>query len=481
MKNTGVAMQFRQFGQRFESARLALLACLVILVLGLFAPSAHAQIELPGVETPAEPVDPEPVIEAQTISPTDGEIEQRIEGIFNEIDALKGVRVQVDAGVVAMTGDVPTLADADRAESIAARVAGVVTVENALERNLDVADNLQPVTDKLKNNFQKFLNILPLLGIALVIFILFWLFGRILSGLTGLWRRIAPNLFMAELMATSIRIIFVIVGLVIALDVLQATALMGAILGGAGVLGLAIGFAIRDTVDNYISSIMLSIRQPFRANDHVVIGDREGHVIRLTSRATILMTLDGNHLRIPNSTVFKAEILNYSTNPERRFDFELGVDAEDDPLAAISIGLEALRGLGFVLDDPDASARLEQVGDSNIVIRFLGWIDQNHSDFYKARSIAIRAVMTILEAEGFGLPEPIYRLRFDSGAPLEIARAAKKEEGDTKAESKPADKAPQPDLAMEDVSREDDIGKKVAEERAAAGEPDILDEGRPTE
>ncbi|MGB5724897.1 MAG: mechanosensitive ion channel domain-containing protein, partial [Parasphingorhabdus sp.] len=345
-------MQFRQFGQRFEPAQLVMLACFVILLTGFLAPSAHAQIELPGIESPAEPVDPQPVIEAQTISPTDAEIKERIEGIFNEIDALKGVRVKVDAGVVAMTGDVPALADADRAESIATRVAGVVTVENALERNLDVADNLQPVTDKLQNNLQKFLNILPLLGIALVIFILFWLLGRLLSGMTGLWRRIAPNIFMAELMATSIRVVFVVVGLIIALDVLQATALMGAILGGAGVLGLAIGFAIRDTVDNYISSIMLSIRQPFRANDHVVIGDREGHVIRLTSRATILMTLDGNHLRIPNSTVFKAEILNYSTNPERRFDFELGVDAEDDPLAAMNIGLEALQGLAFVLDDP---------------------------------------------------------------------------------------------------------------------------------
>ena len=480
MKYRGFAMQFWPFGPRFHSA-LAILAGSFFMLSALIAPPAQAQIELPSIETPAEPVDPQPIIEAQTISPTDAEIKERIEGIFAEIDALKGVLVKVDAGVVALTGDVPALVDADRAESIAARVAGVVTVENSLERNLDVADNLQPVTDKLKTNFQKFLNSLPLIGIALAIFILFWVLGRLFSGMTGLWRRIAPNMFMAELMATSIRVIFVIVGLIIALDVLQATALMGAILGGAGVLGLAIGFAIRDTVDNYISSIMLSIRQPFRANDHVVIGDREGHVIRLTSRATILMTLEGNHLRIPNSTVFKAEILNYSTNPERRFDFELGVDADDDPLAAIAIGLEALRGLAFVLDDPDASAHLAEVGDSNIVIRFLGWIDQTHSDFYKARSIAIRAVMTVLDAEGFGLPEPIYRLRFDSGAPLEIARSAKDEASDKSAASKPARKPPQADLAMEDVSLENDIGKKVAEERAAAGEQDILDESRPIE
>src|SRR3546814_6600583 len=66
------------------------------------------------------------------------------------------------------------------------------------------------------------------------------------------------------------------------------------------------------------SDLMLSLRQPFRANDHVVIEGHEGRVVRLTSRATILMTLEGNHLRIPNSTVFKAVILNYTRNPERR-------------------------------------------------------------------------------------------------------------------------------------------------------------------
>ena len=96
-----------------------------------------------------------------------------------------------------------------------------------------------------------------------------------------------------------------VLGLVAALQILEATALLGAVLGGAGVIGIALGFAVRDTVDNYVSSLMLSLRQPFRANDHVVIEGHEGRVIRLTSRATILMTLDGNHLRIPNSTVFK--------------------------------------------------------------------------------------------------------------------------------------------------------------------------------
>src|SRR3546814_18053336 len=99
---------------------------------------------------------------------------------------------------------------------------------------------------------------------------------------------------------------------------------------------------------------MLSRRQPFRANDHVVIEGHEGRVVRLTSRATILMTLEGNHLRIPNSTVFKAVILNYTRNPARRFDFELGIDANDDPVDGMAVGLRPIRALAFVLDTPAA-------------------------------------------------------------------------------------------------------------------------------
>src|SRR3546814_4016438 len=113
---------------------------------------------------------------------------------------------------------------------------------------------------------------------------------------------------------------------------------------------------------------MLSLRQPFRANDHVVIEGQEGRVVRLTSRATILMKLEGNNLRIPNSTVFKAVILNYTRNPKWRFDFELGIDSNDDPVDGMAVGLRAICALDFVLDTPAATAIIEDVVASNIVL-----------------------------------------------------------------------------------------------------------------
>ena len=350
-------------------------------------------------------------------------------------------------------------------------------MQNNIERDGDVAGNLAPVMERLRTRLQQIAQMLPLLAIALVVMVIFWLAGSALARAKSFWTRISPNSFLADLIATTVRILLILAGLVIALDLLGATTLLGAILGSAGVVGLAIGFAVKDTVDNYVSSLMLSIRQPFRANDHVVIGEREGRVIRLTSRATILMTLDGNHLRIPNSTVFKADILNYTRNPERRFDFVLGVDADDDPGEAMKVGIERLENLPFLLTDPAPGGRLEEVGDSNIMLRFLGWIDQTETDWFKARSASIRAVKITLEERGFGLPEPIYRLRFDSGSPLEIARgnhAVPSRKTETKVR-------PLASQEPEDVSVQNDIEEKVNEERENSQEADMLDHERPIE
>src|SRR3546814_4636097 len=79
----------------------------------------------------------------------------------------------------------------------------------------------------------------------------------------------------------------------------------------------------------------------------------------------------------------------------------------------MAVGLRAIRALDFVLDTPAATAIIEDVGDSNIVLRFFGWVDQSQTDFLKGRSLALDAAKRALEGAGFALPEPIYRLRFD--------------------------------------------------------------------
>ena len=343
----------------------------------------------------------------------DADIRARIQGIFSEIEGLQAVSVTVTQGVVTLAGETANDKKAQQAINLSSRISNVVTVNDDIERTLDVQDNVSTVYQGLISRGKNLIKALPLLLIGILLFGIVALFGSWLSNRKAMWRRVTPNPFVAELLAQTIKVIFIILGLILALSLIGAETILGTLLGGAGVIGIAVGFAVKDTIENYIASLMLSIRQPFRARDQVVINGQEGIVVRLTSRATILMTLDGNQLRIPNAEVFKGTILNYTKNPERRFTFELGVDGNDDPLAAIKVGLDAINQLYFVLAEPKAIAIITNVGDSNIVLEFQVWVDQSQTDYAKARSIAIRETKHALEDHGFSLPEPIYRLRFN--------------------------------------------------------------------
>ncbi len=440
-----------------------------------------------GSETRLE--DPEPVIEATADTPTDQKIASRISEIYSQLDDLTKVTPAVKAGVVTLSGEVANEAQATRAQNIAIRVKGVVAVEDKIDRTLDVQSNVTPVLDQISELTLWFYRALPLLGLAVLIFAILAYGAYKLSRWDSLWRRIAPNPFLAELIGQAVRVVGVVAGLVIALNLVGATALMGTILGGAGVIGLTIGFAVRDSLGNYISSVMLSLRQPFRANDYVRIDDHEGVVIRLTSRATILMTADGNQLRIPNADVFKASILNFTRNPQRRFEFTLGVDADDDPLEAMKVGLAPLKALDFVLESPKPDAKITTVGDSNIGIWFAAWINQRESDFGRSRSVALAATKRALEDNGFSLPEPIYRLRFDQGAGvLQPPPDQSGPSGSTDARparpAKPAGHADATDdepLDQVDVSADKHLEAMAAQERAEDHESNLLDHSKPVE
>lgn len=445
------------------------------ITLSLAAPVEALAQSTTATQTAQDTID----VDAQADA-DDQAIKDRIFNIYSVLDGLENVQVDVSAGVVTLSGTLIDDTAIDRAVSIASRIEGVVTVENTIVRDLSVDENLEPILGKVLSDIKNFTSALPLLAVALIVAAGITVVGYIIAGLTPLWQWIAPNVFLAELIATSIRIVFIALGLFTALDIINAAALLGAILGGAGVIGLAIGFAVRDTVDNYISSIMLSIRQPFRANDFVQIGERQGRVVRLTSRATILMTLDGNHLRIPNAIVFKSEILNFSRNPERRFTFELGVDADDDPAAAIETGLGTINDLEFILDVPEATAAIKEVGDSNILLTFNGWINQRETDFLKARGAAIRNTKLALEQAGFALPEPIYRLRFDA-SPFPEAASIASTRGTETVKSRPKITTTLTGNADLDVAPDTHVAELVNEERALKSDDDLLDDSQKQE
>lgn len=449
-------------------AAAGLLAVLLAVLLG--GAGAQAQeLPLPGGDAVVEQPAPaegatDREVSAELDATQDRAIAERLRATFAGVEALRGVGIAVSAGVVRLSGEVPSSAARELAGQLARQVEDVALVENELVLVQDVGRRLEAAWDKLRQRLYGMVGALPLLMVGVAVVVLFGWLGRWLARLEWPYRRI-DNLFLRRSTRQLVAIALTLVGALLALEILDATALVAALLGTAGLFGLVLGLAFRELAENGIASLLLSLRQPFAPNDLVRIEDHEGHVVRLTSRATVLLTVEGNHIRIPNATVYKGVIVNYTRNPLRRFDLAAGVGVDEDLAAAQRLGVEVLRATPGVVADPPPQALVEALGDSSVVIRYLAWVDQRAVDFLKVKSEAIRRVKEALDEAGVSLPEPTYVVRL------------RREAGQAEAPAAPPPPRPEP---VADVGRGDVVERQAAADRAAAG-PDLLDAAAPRE
>ncbi len=376
--------------------------------------------------------------------------------------------------MVKVGGNVGSKEARDRALALADKVEGVVEVIDNTTSERDLERRLAPTIKRVSGWTSDLVANLPVFLIAVLVVAGFWLLSRLSGRLGPLYDRLTPNAFIAELLRQIAQGAILLLGIVLALSVLDASGLVQTVLGAAGLLGLALSFALRDTVENYIASILLSLRQPFQPNDEVLIEGHEGRIVRLTSRATVLLSFDGNHVRIPNATVFKGVIVNYTRKPERRFDFTVGVDTGADLLAAQQLAVATLRRADGVLDDPPPVSQVQALGDSSILLWIAGWVDQRYFDHRKVRSEALRLVKEAFDAAGIEMPEPIYRLRIDGGGGLDLPEGARATPGGPRG----------PDRAVDvtvDITRDAELDEQIAKERADPTLPDLLNPRAPRE
>lgn len=407
---------------------------------------------------PAEPVSTER-------QERDEAVRAELQSIFDRVPVLDEVEVAVSAGVVRLSGEVRDRAAAERAIELAGQQDGVVYVDDEPLVTMMAEARLEDIGGRLQEQIDAFVDLLPLLGAGLVLAALFgvlaWLVGRVRT--TRLFPRMNP--FLGAMIMRLAQFVLVILGLILALELLDATALVGAVVGTAGLAGLALGFAFKDIAENYLAGVILSVRQPFSKNDLIVVGGHEGKVVRLTGRETILMTLEGNHVQIPNATVFREPMINYSRNPLRRFTLDVDVAAETDLSPALDAGLVVLEKLKGVIDDPKPTGLVVGYGNGTMALRFFGWVDQRLADFALVRSEAVRLLKEGLEGSGVDLPSPEYRLTMTEADAGERPRR----QPDRQRVAEVVDAAPQRDVSVDRT-----VDEQIEQERQA-DQQDLLE------
>ena len=407
------------------------------------------------------------LVEGEPVSVSDvadGKIQQKLSGTFLRIKDFQNIKVQVGNGVVELSGQASSFLVAEKAADLAARFEGVLYVIDEIQIRTAVDSRLAPAWRKVLQVMDQALELLPLVGIALLIFVVFFLIGRLVTAWEWLFQRFSNKVLLQNLIRQLIRYAIVFAGLLIALDILELTSLIGAFLGAAGLFGLALGFAFKDIVENYIAGFLLSISSPFGFMDWIEVSGHEGSVVRVTSRELVIMTLEGNHVRIPNAQVFKSVICNYTRNPLRRFDIEIGIGVGEDLSKVQRIGCEVLEAMKGVVADPDPSMRNLGFGVSAMNVCFSGWVDQTQADFIKVRSEAVRILKEALEQSDVDVPVPIQTV---------INVDAEKQK--TKPTEKRTDGADVfKDAERADVDRDSHLNDQIERDRDSSAEVDLL-------
>ncbi|MCG6879072.1 MAG: mechanosensitive ion channel [Deltaproteobacteria bacterium] len=398
---------------------------------------------------------------------SDSAIEDRLRSILENIGDFKNVKLTVTDGVVRLSGTTSRKDASEKVAQMISRFEGVIYVDNQIEVEADVETRVKPALSRARQYLKNIVQKLPIFGVALAVVLLFWLLARLVTHWDMPYQRLGLNRLLRNLIRQFLRKGILLLGVLFAFDILDLTALVGAVLGTVGVLGLAIGFAFKDIVENYLAGVLLSIRRPFDLNDLVLIQSHEGRVVRLTPSELILMTLEGNHVRIPNAAVFKSFICNYSINPLRRFDFGVGVGVNDDLLDVQEYGCLAMEKMQGVMEEPAPFMIVEALGDFNVLVRFFGWVDQRKTDFAKVRGEAIRRVKLALDEAGVEMPEPAQTIRMASAGEKQSEEASQlSDEGDAEEEK----------TKNVDVSRDTQLDDQIIEELSATHEPNLLTE-----
>ncbi|MBZ0161655.1 MAG: mechanosensitive ion channel [Notoacmeibacter sp.] len=417
----------------------------------------------------AQPVDqPAAPDQAVAIEPVarDEAIEARISRILDATGWYRGVEVAVDEGIVFLDGIAGSPEQRTWARDLAARTEGTVAVVNRIEVREAVNWNLTPALSEIEALARSIIVALPLIVLAVLILPLAWWLS---SAIASLMRRVlAPWVeqdFLRNVIARTIAIPVLLIGVYLMLQVAGLTGLAVSLLGGAGVMGIVLGFAFRDIAENFLASLILSIRRPFRQGDVIGVAGFEGVVQTMNTRSTILLTIDGNHVQIPNAMVFKSTIVNYTAAPARRVTTDVGVGYDASIGDTQRLIVEVLRGHHAILDDPPPMALVDALGSATVSLKVHFWIDGRTLSPHRVRSSALRLIKRALVEHGVSMPDEAREVIFPQGVPLvhldESQSKVAPAQTSAAAPGRPA--APTAEPNTEATSAEGGLGNEISE------------------
>lgn len=241
------------------------------------------------------------------------------------------------------------------------------------------------------------------LVIAIVIFVVGkWLAKRVQSTLEALLRKRGVEEVLVDFLGTIASVMVIVIAVVAAFDQLgiPATSFM-AIIGAAG---LAIGLALKDSLSNFASGVMLVLFRPFAKDDFIEAGGVTGTVNEIHLVSTLLTTPDNKLITVPNALMFTGTITNYSAKDTRRVDMVIGVGYNDDLKVAADVLKRICDNHPLILKDPATKIFINNLGDSAVDFVVRPWAKSE--DYWTVLAEILETAKVELEAAGCNIPYP---------------------------------------------------------------------------
>ena len=382
-----------------------------------------------------------PVAEQIRVAPiaNDRDISRRMIKILKATGWFTDIVVRVDEGVVFIDGRTNSKENRLWAGALAGKITDVVAVVNRIKVVEPSPWNMYPAINEISLLWKSLVQSLPRFGLGLVALVGVIMLAKLTVFACRIILHERLNPLLADVAARVISILVFLLGFYLALQIAGLSGLSATVLGGTGIAGLVAGIAFRDLLENYLASILISIRNPFRIGELVEISENRGVVERVTTRGTVLMNPDGNHVQIPNAIVYKSIIRNYTANPNRREMFDVGIGFENKITHAQDVALHILNHHTAVLADPEPLVLVDRLGSAtvNLVIHF--WYDGLTYNGLKVKSSLIRLVKQAFEKERISMPDEAREIIFPDGVSVQIAESsAAGSEGEILGETDPS-------------------------------------------
>ena len=269
--------------------------------------------------------------------------------------------------------------------------------------------------DSMEKLWNDFVSLLPSIAAGIVALLVLYIVARIASWLT---RRYLGKLRISELAVSLLSraafIAILVLGIFVSLGVMGVNA--GALVASMGLFGVALGFALKDVIENLVAGFVVILQRPFEAGDMIIIGEIEGEVLEVRLRDTIIRMYDGRQAFVPNATIFTQPLTNNTRTRRRRMDFDVGISYSDDTAGAMRVAVEALGGIDGVLDDPSPFVIARGFEESSVGLRVYFWINPVKTDFLKVRSEAIAGIKRSFQEAGIEIPFPIITINKPTGS-----------------------------------------------------------------